>query len=189
MSGLRRAPLLVKAEWVKANLGKVRVFDSSWYLPAMQRNAYQEYLDGHIPSAHFFDIDEISDKSSSLPHMLPPKEKFEDFVGGCGVSNDDHVVVYDGKGIFSACRVFWTFRVRGGSEVALMIGMIWACHWYNIGIYEHDIVILWRVMCMQWSYCEYYGMMSLDMAVIISSSHRPTDPDSSGLWPHECVCA
>ena len=54
----------------------IRVVDGSFYLPAAKRDPKAEYANQHIPGAVFFDIDEIADTKSKLPHMLPPAEKF-----------------------------------------------------------------------------------------------------------------
>ena len=78
------------------------------------RNPKAEYLEQHIPNAVFFDIDEISDKSSGLyPHMLPSEQEFSVAMGKLGIGSDQTLVVYDGAGLFSAPRVWWTFRVMG----------------------------------------------------------------------------
>ena len=74
---------------------ELRVLDSSWYLPAQNRDARAEFEARHIPGAVFFDIDAVSDSESPLPHMLPSAEKFGDSVGALGIGNDDSVVVYD----------------------------------------------------------------------------------------------
>ena len=65
---------LVSTQWLADHLRDpdLRVIDASWYLPAMGRNARAEYDAGHIPNARFFDIDDISDSRSALPHMAPP---------------------------------------------------------------------------------------------------------------------
>lgn len=117
------APPLVSTDWLAARLqGNVRVLDASWYMPAQQRDAKAEFAAGHIPSAAFFDIDAIADTSSSLPHMLPTPEAFADAVGKLGIGNDDTVVIYDGAGVFSAPRAWWTFRVFGHDNVAVLDG-------------------------------------------------------------------
>ena len=69
---------LVTPQWLSGQLGapNVRVVDGSFYLPAMKRDPAAEYLAAHIPGAVRFDIDEISDKSSPLPHMLPSRAEF-----------------------------------------------------------------------------------------------------------------
>jgi thiosulfate/3-mercaptopyruvate sulfurtransferase len=69
---------LVSTKWLADHLSDpdLRVLDASWYLPEMNRDPKAEYEEEHIPGARFFDIDEISDKASDLPHMVPPVEKF-----------------------------------------------------------------------------------------------------------------
>ncbi len=115
---------LVSTEWLSAHLEDpdLRVLDASYYLPAMNRDAKAEYDAAHIPGARFFDIDEISDLRSDLPHMVPPVEKFMSRMRAMGVGDGHQVVVYDGAGIFSAPRVWWLFRLMGQMEVAVLDG-------------------------------------------------------------------
>ena len=115
---------LVSTEWLAAHLKDpdLRIFDASWYMPAMKRNARAEYETGHIPGARFFDIDEISDQRSELPHMVPPAEKFISRMRAMGVGDGHQVVVYDGAGLFSAARVWWLFRLMGKTDVAVLDG-------------------------------------------------------------------
>ncbi len=115
---------LVSTDWLAAHLRDpdLRVLDASWYLPAAGRDARAEYAAAHIPSARFFDIDEISDHRSALPHTAPPPEKFISRMRAMGVGDGHQVVVYDGSGIFSAARVWWTFRLMGKQDVAVLDG-------------------------------------------------------------------
>jgi len=115
---------LVSTDWLAAHLANpdLRVLDASWYLPAMQRNAKAEYDAAHIPGARFFDIDEISDQRSELPHMAPPSEKFISRMRAMGVGDGHQVVVYDGAGLMSAARVWWLFRLMGKTDVAVLDG-------------------------------------------------------------------
>lgn len=115
---------LVSTEWLAAHLDDpdLRIIDASWYLPEMGRDARAEYAAAHIPGARFFDIDEISDQRSSLPHMAPPVEKFVSRMRAMGVGDGHQVVVYDGMGMFSAPRVWWTFRLMGKIDVAVLDG-------------------------------------------------------------------
>ena len=115
---------LVSTDWLAKHLRDpdLRVLDASWYLPAMARDAKAEYEAGHIPGARFFDIDEISDQRSNLPHMAPPPEKFISRMRAMGVGDGHQVVVYDGSGLFSAARVWWTFRLMGKMDVAVLDG-------------------------------------------------------------------
>ncbi|MEW2912244.1 3-mercaptopyruvate sulfurtransferase [Leisingera sp. JC11] len=115
---------LVSTDWLAAHLKDpdLRVLDASWYLPQQGRDAKAEYDAAHIPGARFFDIDEISDNRSDLPHMVPPVEKFMSKLRAMGVGDGHQVVVYDGAGLFSAARVWWLFRLMGQTNVAVLDG-------------------------------------------------------------------
>ena len=115
---------LVSTDWLAAHLKDpdLRVLDGSWYLPDQQRDARAEYEAAHIPGARFFDIDEISDQRSDLPHMAPPAEKFMSRCRAMGVGDGHQVVIYDGAGLQSAARVWWLFRLMGQGNVAVLDG-------------------------------------------------------------------
>ena len=115
---------LVSTEWLAAHLKDpdLRVLDGSWYLPGQNRDARAEYEAGHIPGARFFDIDDISDHRSDLPHMAPPIEKFMSRLRAMGVGDGHQVVVYDGAGLFSAARVWWLFKLMGQDNIAVLDG-------------------------------------------------------------------
>jgi thiosulfate/3-mercaptopyruvate sulfurtransferase len=115
---------LVSTNWLAARLdsSNMIVVDGSYYLPAMKRGAAGEYLAGHIPGAVRFDIDAIADHSSSLPHMLPDAQQFAREVGALGIAETDTIIVYDGAGLFSAPRVWWTFRLFGADKVFILDG-------------------------------------------------------------------
>ena len=82
----------------------------------------EEYLAEHIPGALFFDIDDLTDEKSSLPHMLPSTVKFASRMKKMGIGDGVRIVVYDTNGIFSAARVWWTFRAMGHEDVAVLNG-------------------------------------------------------------------
>lgn len=115
---------LVSTEWLADHLHDpdLRILDASYYLPDMGRNARAEYDAAHIPGARFFDIDDISDHRSELPHMAPPVEKFISRMRAMGVGDGHQVVVYDGMGLFSAARVWWLFNLMGHSDIAVLDG-------------------------------------------------------------------
>jgi thiosulfate/3-mercaptopyruvate sulfurtransferase len=115
---------LVSTAWLDAHLKDpdLRVLDASWYLPDAGRDPRGEYEAAHIPGARFFDIDEIADQRSALPHMAPPPEKFISRMRAMGVGDGHQVVVYDSAGILSAPRVWWTFRLMGKTDVAVLDG-------------------------------------------------------------------
>jgi thiosulfate/3-mercaptopyruvate sulfurtransferase len=98
------------------------IIDASWHMPSEGKNARAEYLEEHIQGAIFFDIDEIADTKNKLPHMLPPPEKFSSRMRSMGIGDGSRIVVYDSTGIYSAARVWWTFRVMGVEDVTVLNG-------------------------------------------------------------------
>jgi len=115
---------LVSTDWLQDHLKDpdLRVLDASWYLPEAERNARAEYNEAHIPGARFFDIDDVSDHRSDLPHMAPPVEKFMSRLRAMGVGDGHQIVVYDGAGLLSAARVWWLFKLMGKDTVAVLDG-------------------------------------------------------------------
>jgi thiosulfate/3-mercaptopyruvate sulfurtransferase len=119
-----RSRWLVAIPWLAENLNdpNLVIVDGSYYLPAMKRDARAEYLAGHIPGAVFFDIDEIADHSNPLPHMLPDAAAFARHMARLRIGDGMKIVVYDGSGLFSAPRVWWTLRLFGVKDVKMLDG-------------------------------------------------------------------
>jgi thiosulfate/3-mercaptopyruvate sulfurtransferase len=115
---------IVSPAWLAERLDApdIRVVDASWFLPGDERNAKALYAERRIPGAVFFDIDEMADTDSNLPHMLPSPEKFASRMRKLGIGDGARVIVYDNQGLFSAARVWWTFRVMGHEDVAVLDG-------------------------------------------------------------------
>jgi thiosulfate/3-mercaptopyruvate sulfurtransferase len=115
---------LVSTDWLAKHLDApdVRVADASWYLPEAHRDAKAEYRSAHIPRAVFFDIDDLSDESSDLPHMLPSQVKFGSRMRKLGLGDGHLIVVYDGAGVYSSPRAWWMLRAMGHEEVAVLDG-------------------------------------------------------------------
>ncbi len=115
---------LVSTEWLAKHLSApdVKIVDGSWYLPDAKRDPKSEFRDEHIEGAVFFDIDEICDTKSPLPHMAPSPEKFAARVRKLGLGDGNRIVIYDTSGLFSAARVWWLFRLMGHEDVAVLDG-------------------------------------------------------------------
>ncbi|WP_288943668.1 3-mercaptopyruvate sulfurtransferase [uncultured Roseovarius sp.] len=115
---------LVSTGWLADHLKDpdLRVLDGTCFLPTEDRDGRAEYDAVHIPGARFFDIDDISDHRSDLPHMVPPVEKFMSRLRAMGVGDGHQVVVYDAQGLFSAARVWWLFRLMGQDNIAVLDG-------------------------------------------------------------------
>lgn len=112
----------VSTQWLADHLAEVAVVDGSWHLPTLGRSGRAEYDDAHIPGAVFFDIDAIADTANPLPHMLPSPDIFAREVGALGIDDQQAIVVYDTAGLSSAPRVWWTFKVMGARDVAVLDG-------------------------------------------------------------------
>jgi thiosulfate/3-mercaptopyruvate sulfurtransferase len=115
---------IVSTEWLEAHLGSpdIAILDASWHLPTAGRDAKKEFTAAHIPGAQFFDIDDLSDATSPLPHMLPPPEKFSSRMRRMGVGDGKRIIAYDSVGLFSAARCWWMFKVFGHEDVAVLDG-------------------------------------------------------------------
>jgi len=115
---------LVSTQWLAQQLGApdLLVFDASLYMPAEQRDARALYRAAHLPAARFFDIDQIADIESTLPHMAPTAARFEHLIAALGVSNRHRVVFYDQRGVFSSPRAWWLMRLFGHERAAVLDG-------------------------------------------------------------------
>ncbi|MDA0230062.1 MAG: 3-mercaptopyruvate sulfurtransferase [Proteobacteria bacterium] len=127
---------LVSPAWLAANLARpgLKLMDASWYLPAEKRDPAAEFEAEHIEGAVFFDIDGVRDPDNPLPHMLPSAPLFAEEMARLGISNSDTVIVYDGAGLFSAPRAWWTLRIFGHDNVAVLNGGLPAWRAANLPI-------------------------------------------------------
>src|SRR6266849_383754 len=119
-----RPEALVSTDWLAAHLADphVRVLDSSYKQPGITPTERQDYDAGHIPGAVFFDIDDVAQPGTTLPHMIPSAERFAAKMAERGIGNDDRVIVYDAVGLSSAGRAWWLLRLFGHDNVALLDG-------------------------------------------------------------------
>ena len=124
MSPSPSTPLTVNAEWLVANIGRpsIKVLDATSHLPTLGRNAKEEHLACRIAGAGWFDIDQIADKSSKLPHTLPSAEFFQSKMQALGIENDDYVIVYCDSVFLSAARAWWMLRLFGHHRVSVLDG-------------------------------------------------------------------
>jgi thiosulfate/3-mercaptopyruvate sulfurtransferase len=126
-------PPLLSAAWLTQHLPEpaLVVFDATWFMPSEQKDARAEYRRMHLPGARFFDIDTVADTDTSLPHMVPSAGRFARLMDELGLRNDDHVVLYDQKGLYSAARGWWLLRLFGHERVSVLDGGLPA--WRAVG--------------------------------------------------------
>ena len=115
---------LVSTEWLEHNLGlpELRILDASWYLPSQGRNPSFEFSEKHIEGSKYFDIEKFSDPNNQLPHMIPSVEQFCSELSKLGIGDGNHVVLYDGLGLFSAARAWWLLKLFGFRKVSVLDG-------------------------------------------------------------------
>ena len=137
----------VTIEWLKNKLetdaSGIRLLDCQWHMPQTKRVGLEEYKQKHIPGAQFFDLEECADKNTDIDHMLPKPEFFADYVGKLGINNNTHIVLYDNHdkfGLFSAQRVWWTFRAFGHDNNLISIVNGGFPAWLKAGFEATDVV-------------------------------------------------
>jgi thiosulfate/3-mercaptopyruvate sulfurtransferase len=115
---------LVDTAFLARELGSpgLVVFDATMYLPTETKDGKAEFLRSHIPGAQFFDINDVADPDTNLPHMVPAPGRFSKLMGHLGVSNESRVVFYDQKGLASAARGWWLMGLFGHDNVAVLDG-------------------------------------------------------------------
>ncbi|MGB0844493.1 MAG: sulfurtransferase [Alphaproteobacteria bacterium] len=130
-------PAIVSVNWLKQNLDKVVILDASFYLPAMNKDADEEFAKAHIPNALRWDIDKIARPSvSGLPHMMPPAMQIVQEAEHRGINHNTHVVVYDQLGVFSSPRMWFTLKTIGHEKVSVLNGGLPA--WVKAGFETHS---------------------------------------------------
>lgn len=115
---------LITTDALAAELGApdLRLVDATWFLPGAGRDAKAEFAERHLPGAVFFDIDEIADSETALPHMLPSPAKFASRMRKLGLGDGSRIVVYDGNRFCASARAWWMLRVFGHRDVAVLDG-------------------------------------------------------------------
>ncbi|MDP3460799.1 MAG: sulfurtransferase [Hyphomonas sp.] len=123
---METADPLVSAEWLLANIEApdVRIVDATWFAPFTNppETGRQAWMRGHLPKAVHFDIDEIADTASPLPHMLPDAVKFSSRVRKLGLGDGNRIIIYDQNNFFAGARAWWMFRVMGHKDVHVLDG-------------------------------------------------------------------
>ena len=115
---------LIEIDWLKKNLNnpEIKIIDGTWHMPGSGINGFDIFKEKHIPNAIFIDLDEVSDINSDLPHMMPDENYFSEKISSLGISNNDHLIIYDMYGMFSAARICFMFKSFGHNNISLLNG-------------------------------------------------------------------
>lgn len=123
-------PLLVETSWMQEHLSDpdLRIFDCSVNLALVDgvmkaESGRPAWETGHIPGSGFADLlEDLSDRASRLPFMLPPAAQFEEAMSRYGVGNEHRVILYDAGNHSWATRVWWMLRVFGFDNASVLNG-------------------------------------------------------------------
>ncbi|PPR35582.1 MAG: 3-mercaptopyruvate sulfurtransferase [Alphaproteobacteria bacterium MarineAlpha6_Bin4] len=115
---------LIEIDWLKKNLNndEIKIIDGTWHMPGAGVNAFEIFKEKHIPNSIFVDLELISDPESNIPHMMPNEDYFSKKVSSFGINNNDHLIIYDMYGMFSAARIWFMFKAFGHKKVSLLNG-------------------------------------------------------------------
>jgi thiosulfate/3-mercaptopyruvate sulfurtransferase len=126
MSKVTLPSSLVSIEWLQLNLAAENLVILDASVPPVvpgfvQINSPESFL--AIPGARRFDYDQkVCMPNSSLPHMLPGPELFQEEVRKLGINQDSIIVVYDDVGLYASPRAWWMFRAMRHQQVAVLDG-------------------------------------------------------------------
>lgn len=115
-----RDQVLVSTEWLAGRLDGpgIRIVDCRY---SFERDMREDYLEGHIPGAVYFDFTAgLNDPNSDVDFMLAPPEQVAAAIGALGVDDDTLIVAYDHEGGHYASRV-WLALARYGRADAIRI--------------------------------------------------------------------
>jgi thiosulfate/3-mercaptopyruvate sulfurtransferase len=117
-------PPLVTTAWLAENIGApdLLIFDASFFLPTEGQDAPANFRAAHLPGARFFDIDDVADKDTDLPHMVPSAGRFAKKMCEYGISNTTLLVFYDQQPNFRSARALWLMNLFGHDEACVLDG-------------------------------------------------------------------
>ncbi|AOU97644.1 sulfurtransferase [Acidihalobacter yilgarnensis] len=122
------SPPLVSPAWVAAHTCKPGIVVVDVRSPVGGGGDKFTYMSGHVPCAVYSNYAKAGwrIKEKDIPGMLPPVAQLDKLIGGLGIDNHTHVVIYsagtNALDMGSATRVFWTFKVLGDKNVSIMDG-------------------------------------------------------------------
>ncbi len=115
----------VASDWLAEHISDpdIQILDARMPPPGVSdRDIPEEYRQGHLPGALFFDIEALSDATSPYPHMMPRPENFAVAMRELGVDATRHLIIYDEGNLFSAPRAWWMLRTFGAENVSILAG-------------------------------------------------------------------
>jgi len=102
----------------------VKVFDVRGTWGKNPRSLYQEYIDGHIPTALFLDWRKAFIEPDIAPNLaqVATQEEARQAFGELGIHKEDIVILYDDDHHMFAGRIWWAMRYWGFTNVQVLNG-------------------------------------------------------------------
>ena len=113
---MNRNSILIEAEELlkKLHNENIRIYDATI--------TDDQYLQGHIPGAAFFDHEKFSDPNSAYTYTILPEAELAAQIGNIGISKDSEVILYACGMIPYAARAWWVLRYAGHNNVRVLNG-------------------------------------------------------------------
>ena len=115
---------LVSTNWLFKNLDNKNlvILDCSWFLPIEKKIPKKSYIKSHIKGSYFFDIDQICDRKSKFPHMVPDLEYFKKRIKYYNIKKNSKIIAYGSDNIMGPARVWWMFKYFGFKNIYVLNG-------------------------------------------------------------------
>jgi thiosulfate/3-mercaptopyruvate sulfurtransferase len=133
---------------------------------------YDAYLTGHIPGAHYLDLDkDLSGLKTGKNgrHPLPQKTHLVEKLAQLGLQQNQTVVVYDAQDSMFAARAWWLLRWLGHTQVQVLHGGLPA--WLRAGL----PLSTQQPVCMygNFSHISTSSMPTIDVATLLDKVCTP----------------
>lgn len=132
---MNRNDILIEADELLTKLdnANLRIYDASilFFRKETDPTTHENYLQGHLPNAAFFDHMAFSDATQKYMYMVLPEAQLAEQIGKIGIANNNEVVLYTTGWLPSATRAWWVLRYAGHNNVRVLNGGLEA--WQKAG--------------------------------------------------------
>ncbi len=130
-----RASILMEVDELLAKMGdsNLRIYDATmmFFRKDTEVTAFEQYQNGHIPGAAFFDHQLVSDSTSQYMYMVLPEDALAEQIGKLGIAEESEVIFYGINMLPAATRAWWVLRYAGHNHVRVLNGGLAA--WQAVG--------------------------------------------------------
>lgn len=118
--------MIIEADELLEKLDKenVQIYDATllFFRNESAPTAYEQYLQGHIPGAAFFDHQKFSDPNGAYSFTILPEAELAAQIGAIGIAEDSEVILYAVDVLPAASRAWWLLHYAGHNNVRVLNG-------------------------------------------------------------------